>query len=196
MRPEARSNLLFSAMQARAKMREFRAAEADFNVINRDPSSLLALAIGILGDAAAALADHFISPATGDGRPKTWEEADGSIPEMVRFSARYFDSFLELLRRFYALEDVAEQLRTLCNRLKTSVYSSGSAREVFYADVVVALCARKLDSASTTILPPSSGLPPSTWASTLIKEGFPIELWPAQKLICGEGILNGRSAVI
>jgi hypothetical protein len=61
MRPEANSNQLFAAVRARAKMHEFRAAAADFNVMRREPSSLLALAIGILGDAAAALADRFIS---------------------------------------------------------------------------------------------------------------------------------------
>jgi superfamily II DNA/RNA helicase len=272
MRPERYSNQLFGAIRARAKMHEFRAAEADFNAMRRDPSSLLALAIGILGDAAAALSDQFISPTTEDGRPKTWEEADGSVPDMVRFSARYFDAFLDAqfdqditnelsllcatsyylsdsvgsaavvmrrseppaiqlghglarlaykilshsfdpideaffyrdfsaellstLQRFYAMEDVAEQLRTLCNHLKRWVYSSGSARELLYADVVVALCARKLDSASATILPPASGLPPTAWASALLKEGFPTELWPAQKLLCAEGILEGRSAVI
>jgi superfamily II DNA/RNA helicase len=114
----------------------------------------------------------------------------------IFFYRDFSAELLSTLRRFYALEDVAEQLRTQCDRLKRWVYSSGSARELLYADLVVALCARKLDSASTTILPSASGLPPSAWASALLKEDFPTELWPAQKLLCAEGVLTGRSAVI
>jgi hypothetical protein len=95
MKPERNSRFVFGAIRARAKMHEFRAAEEDFNVMRRDPSSLLALAIGILGDAAATLADQFLSGFTADVLPKTWEEDDGSIPEMVGFSAQYFDAFLE-----------------------------------------------------------------------------------------------------
>ena len=53
------------------------------------------LAVGILHDAAGAIADRFINRAEGPVVPPAWEEGDGSIGQMVRFSASFFDAFLE-----------------------------------------------------------------------------------------------------
>lgn len=51
----------------------------------------------------------------------------------------------------------------MCAELRASVYDNGSAREVVYADIVTAVCARKLENAARTILPPLSGLPLASW---------------------------------
>lgn len=272
MRPENNSIQLLASVRSRAKMHEFGAAEADYNKFSRAPDSLVMLAVGILGDSAAALADQFITSNAESGRPRSWDETDGSIRDMVHFSAQYFDAFLEsrleedltkefsllcatsyylsdsigsaavvikkaeppalelghglaflayrilkgvfapveepfahrpfadrmlaALRAFYALQGGAEEIRLLCEQLKAHTYSAGSARELLYADLVIALIARKLDGAARTLLPPSSGLDLADWAPALRKSSFPTELWPAQRLLCEQGILSGRSAVI
>ncbi|MER9570266.1 DEAD/DEAH box helicase [Mesorhizobium opportunistum] len=272
MRPKNNSIQLLASVRSRAKMHEFRAAEADYNEFTRAPDSLVVLAIGILGDSAAALADRFITSDTESAMPRSWDEPDGSIRDMVHFSARYFDAFLEsrldedltnefsllcatsyylsdsigsaavvmkrtespalelghglaflayrilkglfapveesfahhlfanrmlaALRAFYALQGGAEEIRLLCEELKAHAYLAGSARELLYADVVIALVSRKLDGAARTLLPPSSGLDLADWAPALRKGSFPTELWPAQRLLCEQGILSGRSAVI
>lgn len=272
MRPENAASLLLGAVRARAKMHEFRAAPEDYNNLSRDPGSLFALAVGILGDAAAAMADQFLAPSVESGRPKSWVDADGSIQEMVRFSAVFFDAYLDArlqsdisnefsllcatsyylgdsigsasvvvrrseppdialghglaklahailrgdyrpieadfiyrdfsasllaaLGRFYALQDEERAIKDMCTRLKSWVYASGSARELLYADIVISLCSQKLAAACRTLLPPASNLPLAVWAPALTKNRFPTELWPAQKLLCTEGLLSGRSAVV
>lgn len=252
MRPERESRLILAAVQARAKMHEFRAAEDDYVPFRRAPETLFPLAVGILHDAAGAIADRFIDQAEGPVVPSAWEEDDGSIGQMVRFSASFFDAFLEsqlnadlttefsllcsasyyladsvgsamvvarrseapplelghglarvawhilrgdagpidgasqhtelgnrllnALTRYFSLgADAEEEIRTMCAELRASVYDNGSAREVVYADTVTALCARKLENAARTILPPSSGLPLASWTDALGKPRFPKE---------------------
>lgn len=273
MRPERESRLILAAVQARAKMHEFRAAEEDHVPFRRAPETLFPLAVGILHDAAGAIADRFVDRAEGPAVPSAWEEGDGSIGQMARFSASFFDAFLEsqlnaalttefsllcaasyyladsvgsalvvarrseipplelghglsrvawhilrgdagpidgtsqhtefgnrllnALTGHFSLEaDAAEAIRALCSELRASVYDNGSAREVVYADIVTALCARKLENAARTILPPSSGLPLASWFEALRKPRFPNELWPAQRRIAEAGLLRGNSGVV
>lgn len=273
MRPERESRLILAAVQARAKMHEFRAAEEDYVPFRRAPETLFPLAVGILHDAAGAIADLFINRAEGPVMPAAWEEDDGPIGPMVRFSASFFDAFLasqlnaelttefsvlcaasyyladsvgsavvvarrseapplelghglarvawhilrgdagpldgysqhtefgnrllNALTRHFSLEgDAEEEIRATCAELRSSIYDNGSAREVVYADMVTALCARKLDNAARTILPPSSGLPLASWTEALHKPRFPKELWPAQRRIADAGLLRGNSGVV
>ncbi|MDK4742630.1 DEAD/DEAH box helicase [Rhizobium sp. CNPSo 3464] len=93
MKPDAVARQVLSTVRATAKMHEFRVAVEDFIELRRDPASLYSLAVGILGDAAGAVADHFVEPGTS-ARPPTWAE-DTSIDENVRFAATFFDSYLE-----------------------------------------------------------------------------------------------------
>jgi len=95
MKPERESRLILAAVQARAKMHEFRAAEEDYVPFRRAPETLFPLAVGILHDAAGAIADRFIGRAEGPVIPSAWEAHDGSIGQMVRFSSSFFDAFLE-----------------------------------------------------------------------------------------------------
>lgn len=272
MRPEAGAIRLMSAVRSTAKMHEFRVAPEDFIDIPRDPRILFAQAIGILGDASAAIAENFIDPEEADGRPETWNGDDGSVSEMVRFSATFFDAYLEaqldeeittefslLCAASYYLSDsvgsamvvssrseppgyelghglarvaykilrndfttigeyfpharFAERLlatlrahfdfsgetpavRRLCEELREGVYENGSARELLYADLLTALCARKLRNSARNLIPPASGLPAEAWEDALLGPNFPIELWPAQQRVCEAGLLRGRSAVI
>jgi hypothetical protein len=104
---------------------------------------------------------------------------------------------LNALTRHFGLEaDVEGEIRAMCAELRASVYDNGSAREVVYADIVTALCARKLENAARTILPPASGLPLASWAEALRKPRFPKELWPAQRRIAEAGLLGGSSGVV
>ncbi|WP_417254652.1 DEAD/DEAH box helicase [Celeribacter sp.] len=254
-------------------MYEFRAAEEDHVPFRRAPETLFPLAVGILHDAAGAIADRFVDRSEGPVIPSAWEEDDGSIAQMIRFSASFFDAYLEsqlnaelttefstlcgasyyladsvgsavvvaqrsegpslelghglsrvawhilrgdvgpvegeakhaefgnrlltALTRHFSLEiDAQEEIRSLCAELRVSVYDNGSAREVVYADIVTALCARKLENAARTILPPTSGLPHDLWAQALRKPRFPKELWPAQRRIAEAGLLKGNSGVV
>ncbi len=109
MKPDAGSINVLSTVRARAKMHEFRVPPANYNALPRDPNMLFSLALGILGDAAAALARHFVEPEF-DGHPETWTEDDGSITEMVRFSATFFDAYLEA----HLNADITAEFSLLC----------------------------------------------------------------------------------
>lgn len=97
MRPERVSNLVLSNTRSTAKMREFRVAAEDI-IAGRDPAALFPLAVGILGDVAAAIARHppgaDVGAAPADGaRPQSWNH-DLPVAEALRFVSNFFDAFL------------------------------------------------------------------------------------------------------
>lgn len=79
-------------------MHEFRVAPEDFIALPRDPAILFALAIGILGDVSASVADqirdgidlHGIQPLP---LPLAWGERDPAPQEGLRFASLFFDAF-------------------------------------------------------------------------------------------------------
>src|SRR5258708_5984233 len=99
MRPEANAFSILSTTRATAKMHEFRVAPQDFIELPRDPAILFALAIGILGDVAAGIADGLREGAEVRGidplpAPLGWGERDPSPLEGLGFSSVFFDAFL------------------------------------------------------------------------------------------------------
>ncbi|WP_440511190.1 DEAD/DEAH box helicase [Sphingopyxis terrae] len=78
-------------------MHEFRVAPADFNALPRDPSMLFSLAIGILGDVAAAVADTLGAEAAAPAalpQPPGWDELDEDPQDVLRFASIFFDAYL------------------------------------------------------------------------------------------------------
>ncbi|WP_313609383.1 DEAD/DEAH box helicase, partial [Rhizobium sp.] len=98
MKPEASANNVLSTTRARAKMREFRVAESDFNQLPRDPAILFGLAIAILGDVAAALADQIgvelESALQAFPIPPGWEHEDTDTQASLRFASIFFDAYI------------------------------------------------------------------------------------------------------
>jgi hypothetical protein len=99
MKPEANALNILSTTRATAKMHEFRVAPEDFIELPRDPAVLFALAIGILGDVAAKVADEIPEGADVHGIdplpvPLSWGELDPSPLEGLRFASVFFDAFL------------------------------------------------------------------------------------------------------
>jgi len=97
MRPEATALAILSTARARAKMHEFRVAPADFNALPRDPSMLFSLAIGILGDIAAVVADTLEGAAVAPAalpQPPGWGDLDEDPQDVLRFASIFFDAYL------------------------------------------------------------------------------------------------------
>lgn len=115
MKPEANARTVLSTTRARAKMREFRVAPEDFNQLPRDPAILFGLAIGILGDVAATIADQIGDevPAADNALPLPigWEgEVEGDPQESLRFVSTFFDAYINA-----ELEvDLTPELSLLC----------------------------------------------------------------------------------
>jgi hypothetical protein len=98
MRPDRNAINILSTTRATAKMHEFRVAPEDFIKLPRDPAMLFALAVGLLGDVAAALAslppmdEHHVEELPA---PAAWG-ADGPAPaEGLRFASIFFDAYLD-----------------------------------------------------------------------------------------------------
>lgn len=79
-------------------MHEFRVATEDFIALPRDPAILFSLAIGILGDVAAAAADKIVSDVDAQADllpiPLGWDERDPTPVEGLRFASVFFDAYL------------------------------------------------------------------------------------------------------
>lgn len=98
MKPEGGAKNVLSTTRARAKMREFRVPEGDFNQLPRDPGILFGLAIGILGDVASALADQIgvglEAPLHDLPTPPGWEDEDSDARASLRFASIFFDAYI------------------------------------------------------------------------------------------------------
>ena len=100
------------------------------------------------------------------------------------------------LSNFYHLRVQRDSVLVACDKMHFRRHRYSSPRELFYSDVVFAVCKLKLRNAARTILPIASGLTLDKWRETLEKPRFPKELWPAQQLIADADVLKGFSAVI
>lgn len=82
MRPEQSSRVLLAITRSKAKMFEYGLPEREHIKVLRDPARLLRLAVGILGDLAAA------ESRNGAGATRVTE-----LSSSLRFAARYFDAY-------------------------------------------------------------------------------------------------------
>lgn len=82
MRPEQSSRVLLAITRSKAKMFEYGLPEREHIKIVRDPVRLLRLAVGMLGDLAAAVSRN------GAGAARVTE-----LSSSLQFAARYFDAY-------------------------------------------------------------------------------------------------------
>jgi superfamily II DNA/RNA helicase len=99
MRPDSNAQNILSTTRATAKMHEFRVAPEDFIALPRNPAMLFALAVGILGDVAATIADEKqdgvgLAANAPIPMPRGWSERDPSPIEGLRFASIFFDAYL------------------------------------------------------------------------------------------------------
>lgn len=119
MKPKARAHNVLSTTRARAKMREFRVAEGDFNELPRDPAILFSLAIAILGDVASIVADRMGGEFAGLPMPPSWEEEDADPQAALRFASIFFDAYINAELN----AELTPELSLLC---AASYYIAGS----------------------------------------------------------------------
>jgi POLQ-like helicase len=81
MRPEQSSRVLLAITRSKAKMFEYGLPENEHIKIPRDPARLLRLAVGMLGDVAAAVSRRTDAARVAD------------LSTSLQFSARYFDAY-------------------------------------------------------------------------------------------------------
>lgn len=82
MRPEQSSRVLLAITRSKAKMFEYGLPESEHIKVSRDPARLLRLAVGMLGDVAAAVS-----------RNGTDASRVADLASSLQFAARYFDAY-------------------------------------------------------------------------------------------------------
>lgn len=141
MKPNRAATTILSTTRSKAKMFEFQIPVDSHIAIPRDPNALFSLAVGILGDVAAELADQFttdapLSPLKIEG-PDIWEEENPNAVESLRFAATFFDAFLNSRLN----EKISSEFSILCSCAYYIAGSVGSA----------AVIARQMDAPSAAI---------------------------------------------
>lgn len=84
MKPEKKSYYLLNVTRAKAKMFEYHVPKSDHIKIPEDPTKLLAISIGLLGDFAAAI-----------NRGESGNEQLSELKKNLLFSAQFFDFYLQ-----------------------------------------------------------------------------------------------------
>ena len=92
-----------------------------------------------------------------------------------------------------------EGLDIISGRLKKLVdyaYANGTPRQLFFADLICALTKKRLMNSTWYCLPRYSGISVQSWQSTIQKETFITEFWPAQHLLGEHGVYRGISSIV
>jgi superfamily II DNA/RNA helicase len=105
-------------------------------------------------------------------------------------------TLVSALSAYFANGNRREEALAACIRLRRIAYSAGSARDLLYADIVVAVIKKRLQNAARYVLPMYSGLTQEHWATAMGKPTFMKELWPSQHIFGERGIFQGRSAIV
>lgn len=121
--------------------------------------------------------------------PFMWVDAKGSFHDEIVEAAEAVGTFFA---EGYDLEELIGSL----DRLRTHVYSSGSARQLLMGDLACAVARLKVRYSARYCIPLASGLPVKDWEKAFARKGFVRELWPAQRLLGDKGIFAGKSAVV
>ena len=84
MRPERAAKRLLATTRSKAKMYEYDVPEEHHIELTQSPNKLFSLAVGLLGDAAAAIAATTVVSVREEAQPAT-----------LTFAATYFDAYLQ-----------------------------------------------------------------------------------------------------
>ncbi len=124
-------------------------------------------------------------------RPEDFKEEvfEGAYKRAVLDVATGYQAFIT---RGYDVTDLIAR----CDRLRTTVYGSGTARQLLVADLACAVARVKVRQSTRYCLPQMTGLAVEAWETILRKPTFVRELWPAQRLLGEQQLFSGRSGVI
>ena len=112
-----------------------------------------------------------------------------------------FESFIQEIEHRYqqyysnGIGDV--ELFQSIQELRNVVYSTGTPRQLLFADIIGAITRKKYRNSTWFCLPLYSDLTVDQWRDVLRKPSFSIkELWPAQPLLGQQGVFRGKSAIV
>ena len=124
---------------------------------------------------------------------------DFSYEIVEHFTGKYEkilkDLFISINNFFYNGIDEEKIVRLLA-LLREEAYKDGADRELLLADVICALCKKKLSVSTWNALPKLSKIEQKLWKPFIQKANSIKELWPSQLLLGDKEIFLGKSAVV
>jgi len=97
---------------------------------------------------------------------------------------------------YYETGNNSNELIDTCNNLREFTYSSGTDRQLLFADIICAIIKKRVNDSTWKCLPQYSGLPSQRWEEVIKKDSFIKEFWPAQRLLGEQGVFKGESVVV
>ena len=76
------------------------------------------------------------------------------------------------------------------------VFENGNALDVFYVDLLYAICVFAMQKSAWQLLPRYSGTSVEAWKNYLERRDAVKMLWQSQELLCTHGVLRGQNAIV
>lgn len=106
------------------------------------------------------------------------------------------NSIVKTLKQYFSDGEDYDRIFSFASDLRNKTYLFGTPRQLLFGDVASAVLKKKIENSSWYAIPKYSNLSKETWLSTLQKDIFIKELWPAQHLIGKAKVFTGDSVVI
>jgi POLQ-like helicase len=109
---------------------------------------------------------------------------------------QYITKLLAQIAGFYSHGVGESEIYKNLKFIREIAYYQGSARELFFGDILGAVVKKKIYNSSWECLPKYTDLNMSDWIDVIKKENFISELWPSQRMLGENGIFRGKSAIV
>lgn len=140
--------------------------------------------------------DYGLTPNSVEG-PLIWI-LKASKKEKTMYYSKYtlINNIIFDFVKFTNQEINSDQILESCKLAQKFIYENGNDRELFFADIIIAIVRKRVRNSSIICLPLYTEMDLSKWNSALKKEDFINEFWPAQRLLGEKNIFLGKSGVV
>ena len=106
----------------------------------------------------------------------------------------YISSFIEQYNRL--MTEGIEVDYDMINSFRDEIYSQRDFRDIFFIDALLAIYILKTEYSIFSMLPMHSSISKESLVNIVKSNHFVRELWPSQRIMCENGLFNGKSGVI
>lgn len=84
----------------------------------------------------------------------------------------------------------------MINSFRDNIYNQRDFRDIFFIDALLAIFVLKTEYSIFSLLPMHSSISKGSLVNIVKSNHFVRELWPSQRMMCENGLFNGKSGVI
>lgn len=106
----------------------------------------------------------------------------------------YISSFIDQYNRL--MTEGIEVDYDMINSFRDEIYSQRDFRDIFFIDALLAIYILKTEYSIFSMLPMHSSISKESLVNIVKSNHFVRELWPSQRIMCENGLFNGKSGVI